>query len=47
MKQKKACIVCGNTKAKELEITTLFSDDDGNDAEIQDWICKENKGCNA
>lgn len=42
----KECMVCGNKKAKELEQTTMFSDGDGNDAEILDWICKENKGCN-
>jgi len=42
----KECLVCGNKNAKDLERTTLFSDEEGNDAEIQDWICKENKGCN-
>ncbi len=45
MKTKKECIVCGNTKASELEPTTLFSDGDGNEAEINAWCCKEGKGC--
>jgi hypothetical protein len=43
---KKACLICGNENAKELEVTTLFSDGDGNEAEIKDYICKEGVGCN-
>jgi len=45
LKKKKECIVCGNTKASELEETTLFSDADGNDVEENAWCCKEGKGC--
>jgi hypothetical protein len=45
MKNKKECILCGNTKASELEQVTLFSDGDGNEAEENAWCCKEGKGC--
>jgi hypothetical protein len=47
MKKKKECMVCGNTKTSELELETLYSDGDGNEDEIKEYICKENKGCNA
>lgn len=42
---KKECLICGNTKAKELEPVTLFSDGEGNEAEEIDYACKEGKGC--
>lgn len=46
-KVKKQCLICGNEKPAELEPATLFSNGEGNDDEINDWICKEDKGCNA
>jgi hypothetical protein len=42
---KKECLICGNEKAKELELETLYSDGDGNETEEKQWICKEGKGC--
>lgn len=42
----KTCLICGNSKAKELEKTTLFSDGEGNEAEEIEYVCKEGKGCN-
>jgi hypothetical protein len=45
MKKKKECMICGNTKAKELELETLYSDDSGNDDIQKEYICKEGKGC--
>jgi hypothetical protein len=38
-------MLCGNKKKSEIELVTLFSDDDGNDDEIVEYICKEDKGC--
>jgi hypothetical protein len=45
MKNKKECLICGNEKKEELEITTLFSDGDGNEAVEKHFVCKEGKGC--
>jgi len=45
MKKKKACMICGNENAKELELETLYSDEEGNDSEVNEYICKEGKGC--
>jgi hypothetical protein len=42
----KCCMVCGNTKKAEIELQTLYSDEDGNEAEQAVYICKEEKGCN-
>lgn len=42
---KKCCTICGNTKTKELELTTLYSDGAGNEAIEKEYICKEGKGC--
>jgi hypothetical protein len=42
---KKECLICGNTKPKELEKETFYSDGAGNDTEEKNWICKEGKGC--
>jgi hypothetical protein len=44
-KKKKECILCGNTNAKEIEQTTLYSDGDGNDVIEVVYLCKEGKGC--
>ena len=45
MAKKKECMICGNTKARELELETLYSDGAGNDANEKQYICKEGKGC--
>lgn len=45
IKRSKSCIICGNTKIKELEIETLYSDGDGNDCIEKQYMCKEGKGC--
>jgi len=42
---KKECMICGNTKARELESATLYSDGAGNDCIEKEYICKEGKGC--
>lgn len=42
---KKECAICGNDKEKELELATLYSDDEGNDDIQKEYICKEGKGC--
>jgi hypothetical protein len=42
----KACMICGNKKAKELEPVTLYSDRAGNEVEEKEYICKEGVGCN-
>lgn len=44
-KAKKECMMCGNTKASELELETLYTDGDGNEDIEREYICKENKGC--
>jgi hypothetical protein len=43
----KACAICGNKKAKEIEPQVMYSDGDGDDLEEIEYICKEDKGCNA
>lgn len=45
MAKKKECMLCGNTKAKEIESVTLYSDGDGNEAIEKEYMCKEGKGC--
>jgi hypothetical protein len=42
----KICLICGNKKPKELEQTTLFSDENGNETEEKIYVCKEGVGCN-
>jgi hypothetical protein len=42
---KKECMICGNDKARELELTTLYSDGEGNEDTEKEYICKEGKGC--
>jgi hypothetical protein len=44
-KNKKECIICGNTKSKEIELSTLYSDGEGKDCIEKEYICKEGKGC--
>lgn len=44
-KSKKECMICGNTKARELELATLFSDGEGNEDIQKEYVCKEGKGC--
>lgn len=44
-KTKKECMICGNTKASELELETLYSDGEGNETTEKQYICKEGKGC--
>ena len=41
----KECYICGNTNPAELEPVTFYSDEDGNEDEVQEYICKEGKGC--
>lgn len=38
-------MICGNTKVRELEVETLYSDGAGNDTVDKQYICKEGKGC--
>lgn len=45
MKKKKECIICGNTKSREIESQTMYSDGDGNESIEKNYFCKEGKGC--
>ena len=39
------CYLCYNSEKSELEKETLFSDEEGNEAEQDVYICKEGTGC--
>lgn len=39
----KACMLCDNEIAKELDLEQLYSDEDGNVGEENVYICKEGK----
>lgn len=44
-RKKRECMICGNTNAKELELVTLYSNEDGDYDVETEYICKEGKGC--